>query len=60
MGRPALAQKQQMVAIRVPAELHADFFGVCKTTDRSASQLLRDFMRLVVAQHHAKLAPVWA
>lgn len=56
MGRPALAEKQQVVTFRVPAELRAEFFVVCQATDRSASQLLRDFMRLVVVQHRAKLA----
>jgi hypothetical protein len=38
--------------IRLDAKLRQEFLDACRTQDRTAAQVLRDFMRKYVAQHY--------
>jgi len=41
--------------IRVEPDLHQEFLDVCKSEDRPAAQVIREFMRDYVNQHRAAL-----
>lgn len=43
--------KDAGLRIRVQRELRERFLSVCKAQDKSAAQVLREFMRTYVAEH---------
>lgn len=45
--------KDEQMIFRVPGELKAEFQEAAEVSDRSAAQLLREFMRTFVTQHKA-------
>ncbi len=50
-----MANKNTGMRIRIEKELRQEFLDVCRTQDRPAAQVLREFMRDYIRQHH-KLA----
>lgn len=38
--------------VRVEARLRQDFLDACRAKDRTAAQVIRDFMRQYVQEHH--------
>lgn len=40
--------------IRINRDLREQFVGACQADDKTASQVLREFMREYVTQHEAK------
>ncbi|WP_426117318.1 hypothetical protein [Massilia sp. PWRC2] len=46
--------KDEQIIIRVPGELKAEFQHAAEVADRSAAQILREFMRDFVAKNHAR------
>lgn len=47
---------QVAFTMRLPAELRAEFDAAAKANDRSAAQLVRDFMRDYIRRHAAATA----
>jgi hypothetical protein len=43
--------KDSGLRIRVERELHEKFLELCRTQDRPAAQIIREFMRAYVAEH---------
>ena len=46
--------KDKGLRIRVEQSLREEFLDVCRAQDRSASQVLREYMRDYVARHRAE------
>ena len=45
--------KDSGLRIRVERELREKFVELCRTQDRPAAQVIREFMRAYVQEHHA-------
>ncbi len=45
--------KSSNYRIRVEPELHQEFLDVCKSEDRPAAQVIREFMRAYVEKNHS-------
>lgn len=49
--------KTSALRIRVEPSLHREFIDICKTIDRPAAQVLREYMRSFVKDHNELLQP---
>ena len=49
--------KTSALRIRVEPALHRDFVTICKSIDKPAAQVLREFMRSFVENHNKSLQP---
>lgn len=47
--------KSSNYRIRVEPGLHQEFLDICKTEDRPAAQVIREFMRAYVSKHRQEL-----
>ncbi len=47
--------KSSNYRIRVEPELHQEFLDICKSEDRPAAQVMREFMRAYVNKHRQGL-----
>jgi hypothetical protein len=52
MPRTTRHPKEESFNLRLPADLKAAFKAATEAADRPAAQVLRDFMRAYVEQHH--------
>ena len=50
---PLMATKDVGLRIRVERDLRDRFLEICRTQDRPAAQVLREFMREYVRQNHS-------
>lgn len=46
-----MPRKTSALQIRVEEDLHQEFLDVCRSEDRPAAQILREFMREFVTKH---------
>jgi Ribbon-helix-helix protein len=53
IGHTKRMMKDSGFRIRVQRDLHEQFLEVCRTQDKPAAQVLREFMRGYVAEHGA-------
>jgi predicted DNA-binding protein len=44
--------KSAALRIRIEPELHQQFIEVCRSEDKPAAQVLREFMREYIREHH--------
>lgn len=44
-------EKTSVIVLRLPDQLKKSFENVCRQQDRTASQIIRDLMRLYVRDH---------
>lgn len=49
--------KSAALRIRLNSDLHQDFLKVCQSQDISASQVLRQYMRVYIDDHISELQP---
>jgi predicted DNA-binding protein len=47
--------KSSNYRIRIEPELHQEFLDICKSEDRPAAQVMREFMRAYVNKHRQGL-----
>lgn len=46
-----MAKKSSALQIRIEEQLHQEFLDTCRSEDRPAAQILREFMREFIAEH---------
>ena len=54
-----MARKDVAFKIRVEEELRRAFIDVCKSADRPAAQVIREFMREYIQKKRRKMQPRW-
>jgi len=52
-----MSAKDTGYRIRVERDLRDKFVELCRAQDRPAAQVIRDFMRLYIAEHEGVIAP---
>jgi hypothetical protein len=50
-----MGKKDVAFKIRIQSELRQEFVETCSAQDRSAAQVIREFMRSYISQHYAGL-----